>query len=199
MSDGNIIHIRNMVCPRCIKAVKQILSDLHISTESVSLGEVVLSEPLSGAQRRQLYEILKEEGFELLDDGRTVLINKIKTMLIEIVRYDTQVPAGMKLSEYLSRKLGRDYSYMSNLFTNIEGCTIEKYFIRLRIERVKELLVYDELSLSEIAYKLNFSSVAHLSSQFKKETGISPSAFKKLSGHERLSLDKIVTRRNKNE
>jgi AraC-like DNA-binding protein len=188
-----------MVCPRCIKAVKQILSDLHISTESVSLGEVVLSEPLSGAQRRQLYEILKEEGFELLDDGRTVLINKIKTMLIEIVRYDTQVPAGMKLSEYLSRKLGRDYSYMSNLFTNIEGCTIEKYFIRLRIERVKELLVYDELSLSEIAYKLNFSSVAHLSSQFKKETGISPSAFKKLSGHERLSLDKIVTRRNKNE
>lgn len=187
----DVLHIKNMVCPRCIKDVKQIFNDLDIKVDSVFLGEVVLSAPLSVEKKEQLGRALYDEGFELLDDRRTVLINQIKTILLEVVQYDAPMPKSKNVSDFLSQKLGHDYSYMSNLFTNIEGCSIEKYLIQLRMERVKELLVYDELSLSEIADKLNYSSVAHLSAQFKKEIGVSPTAFKKLSRHDRKPLDKI--------
>ena len=179
-----------MVCNRCTAAVKSALDELKFSYTSVELGEVILKTEPSSKQLDALKEKLEQLGFELLDDTKKKLIEKIKTIVIEQVHYRDD-DNRYNLSEILSSKLRKDYSYLSHLFSEVEGITIEKYLINQKIEKIKELLVYDELSLNEIAYQLGYSSVAHLSTQFKKVTGLTPTHFKKLGGIHRKTLDKV--------
>lgn len=177
-----------MVCDRCIAAVKHLLDDLKMHFSGLQLGEVTLLKTPADKQMKILETGLNQLGFEILDDEKKQLIDKIKTIIIKDVHYG-EGDEKYKFSDLLSSKLQKDYSYLSKLFSETEGVTIEKYLIRQKIERVKELMVYDELNLSEIAYKLGYSSVAHLSSQFKKATGLSPSHFKKIPGNRRRALD----------
>jgi AraC-like DNA-binding protein len=170
--------------------VKALLNDLVFGCESVQLGEVHLVHEPSEAQLAMLRERLQELGFELLDDGKKRIIEKIKTIIIEQIHYRSGDQI-YNYSELLSTGLRKDYSYLSHLFSEVEGITIEKYIINQKIEKVKELLVYNELSLNEIAFRLGYSSVAHLSSQFKKITGLTPSHFKKLGGIHRKTLDQV--------
>ena len=179
-----------MVCDRCIIVVRQELEKLNINATSIALGEVETKDALSNQQLLQLQSNLANTGFELLDDNKKKLIDKIKTVIIEQIHY-SDTDDKHTFSEILSQKLHKDYSYLSALFSDVESITIEKYIINQKIEKVKELLVYDELNLSEIAYKLGYSSVAHLSAQFKKVTGLTPSYFKKLGGLHRKPLDKV--------
>lgn len=179
-----------MVCNRCKMAVKNELEKVGIATEQVELGEVTLKTAPEPMQLEQLRNSLKSLGFELIDDQKSLLIEQIKTQIIELVHYSPG-PQPFKLSVLLADKLQHDYTYLSNLFSSVEGQTIEKYHIAQKIERVKELLVYNELTLSEIAYQTGYSSVAHLSAQFKQVTGLTTSAFKELKGHKRTSLDNL--------
>ena len=181
-----------MVCPRCIRAVENICKSLNFNIVSLKLGELILSGKIGPNEKKLLSKNLEDEGFELLDNKRNILINAIKTSLIELVQSDYQILGNNKISDYLSIKCHHDYSYLSNLFTTTEGQTIEKYLINLRIERVKELLIYNELSLNEIADKMHYSSAAYLSSQFKKIIGISPSHFRNLLHKSRKTLDEIL-------
>ena len=184
------LHIKNMVCNRCIMVVNNELEKLGLHPASVELGEVVLSEELSDIQKDQVKSALEKVGFELIDNRKSQLIERVKTLLIELVhRQNNQL--NTNLSDYLILQLGHDYSSISTLFSEVEGTTIEKYYIAQKIERVKELLVYDELSLSEIAHLLNYSSVAHLSKQFKKTTGLTPSHFKQIGALKRKPLDEL--------
>lgn len=179
-----------MVCNRCIMVIKAELGRLGIETLSVSLGEVEISKTLDVVQRNNLNIALRTLGFSMIDDKREVLIEQIKTLIIELVHYlDGELK--VNLSDYLSQKLQHDYNYLSNLFSEIENLTIEKYFIAQKIERVKELIVYDELTLSQIAFELNYSSTAHLSAQFKKVTGLTPSHFKRIKANKRKPLDEV--------
>lgn len=158
---------------------------LHYTT--VELGEVVIREEISTEQRELLGIALKKSGLELMDDKKSILVEKIKSVIIELVHYkDEQIK--INLSDYLSEKLNYDYTYLANLFSEVKGTTIEKFYLSHKIEKVKELLVYDELNLSEIAWKLHYSSVAHLSNQFKKMTGLTPSHFKNLKHKRRKTL-----------
>jgi AraC family transcriptional regulator len=182
--------IKNMVCNRCINAVSSLLAEFKIPYTSVQLGEVFLQKELSQKQIDTLKNRLGELGFELLDDTKKKIIEKIKNSIVKQVHYNDQNEP-YTLSNILSSSLHKDYSYLSRLFSEVEGITIEKYFINQKIEKAKELLVYDELSLSEIAFQLGYSSVAHLSSQFKKITGLTPSHFKKTGAGQRKSLDQI--------
>lgn len=184
------LYVKNMVCNRCITAVKNVLDELNFQYSSLQLGEVALSEEPTNGQLHALKERLQQLGFELLDDTKKKLIEKIKTIIIEHVHY-REGDDRYNLSEILSSKLHKDYSHLSHLFSEVEGITIEKYLISQKIERIKELLVYDELSLNEIAHKLGYSSVAHLSTQFKKVTGLTPTHFKKLGGIHRKTLDNV--------
>lgn len=179
-----------MVCDRCILMVKQELDKLNLVAASIKLGEVQLTKEPNEKQLAQLKERLAGVGFELLDDAKKKLIEKIKNIIVEQIHY-SDADDKHNFSEILSQKVHKDYSYLSGLFSEVEGITIEKYIILQKIEKAKELLVYDELSLSEISYKLGYSSVAHLSAQFKKVTGLTPSHFKKLGGIHRKALDKI--------
>lgn len=179
-----------MVCDRCILVVRQELEKLGLKPVSIKLGEVEIATEPTAAQLNQVKQNLSSLRFELLDNSRKKLIEKIKNIVIEQIHY-SDADDKHNFSEILSTKLLKDYSYLSNLFSDVEGITIEKYIINQKIEKVKELLVYDELSLSEIAFKLGYSSVAHLSSQFKKVTGLTPSHFKNLGGIHRKPLDKI--------
>jgi len=188
--DSEKLYIKNMVCDRCKMVVKSELEKLGISPLHVDLGEVTLDTPLSNKQKSELKSNLYPLGFELIDDKKSRLIEQIKTLIIELVHYDNN-QLKINLSDYLSDKLHHDYNYISNLFSEIEGTTIEKYFIAQKIEKVKELLVYDELTLSEIAFQLSYSSTAHLSSQFKKVTGLTPSHFKEIKINKRKPLDKV--------
>lgn len=184
------LHIKNMVCNRCIMVVQNELEKLGLHPTYVELGEVMLENELDKAQKDQLEKRLTVLGFELIDDKKSRLIENIKKHIIDLV----QVQDGdlkINLSDYLSQKLHHDYNYISSLFSEVEGTTIEKYFIAQKIEKVKELLVYDELSLSEIAYQLNYSSVAHLSNQFKKVTGLTPTHFKNIKDIKRKPLDEV--------
>jgi AraC-like DNA-binding protein len=156
----------------------------------VELGEVDIMEELSSDQREQLKMALLGQGFEVIDDKRSVLIEKIKHVVIEMV-HNMDEPIKMKFSNYLSGKLSHDYTYMANLFSEIQGITIGQFIISLKIERIKELIIYDELNISEIAWKMNYSSVAHLSNQFKKTTGLTPSHFKQLKDRRRSPIDQI--------
>ncbi len=184
------IFIKNMVCSRCIMAVQNELDKLGIDVDRIKLGEVVLSEELSTAHKNSLSEALSELGFELIDDKKSQIIEQIKTTIIDLVHQQSNA-SKYNLSDVLSARLNQDYSYLSSLFSEVEGTTIEKYHIAQKIEKVKELLVYDELTLSEIANRLNYSSVAYLSNQFKKVTGLTPSHFKQIKEDKRKALDEI--------
>lgn len=181
-----------MVCKRCIKVVDDELIKMGYTIVSIELGEVHLKEGLHGNEIQKISKILTDNGFELIDNRKSQIINRIKTLIIEYIHYDREKPEHMNLSDLLAKELGHDYSYLSNLFSSVEGVTIEKYLILQKIEKVKELLVYDELSLNEISYQLGYSSVQHLSNQFKKITGLTPSHFKKIGKDRRNPLDKIL-------
>lgn len=179
-----------MVCGRCIKSVVGVLNALGIAYHSVLLGEVHLAGEINLEQREQLRKALAEEGFELIDDKKTRVIEQIKRLIIRRVNGELD-EATDNLSDYLSAQLHLDYPYLSTLFSSVEGTTIEKYYIAQKIEKAKELLVYGELSLSEIAYRLGYSSVQHLSNQFKKVTGLTPSHFKQVGAEKRKPLDEV--------
>lgn len=179
-----------MVSTRCKLTVKETLKKMHIHHMVVELGEVEIMENLSGEQREQLKIALLESGLELMDDKKSVLIEKIKNVIIEMV-HNSEVAIKINFSNYLSEKLNHDYTYLSNLFSEVQGTTIEQYIISHKIERIKELIIYGELNITEIAWKMNYSSVAHLSNQFKKSTGLSPSHFKQLKNKRRSPIEEL--------
>ncbi|WP_460562173.1 helix-turn-helix domain-containing protein [Ferruginibacter profundus] len=181
------LYIKNMVCPRCMKAVEQVFKNVDVKPLDIHLGEVLLKDPLTPAQLQSVNTQLQQLGFELLDDNKKQLIEKIKSIVIEHIHY--REDEKFIFSEVVAAALHKDYSVLSKLFSETEGITIEQYVIQQKIERVKELLVYNEMNLNEIAFKLNYSSVAHLSAQFKKVTGLTPSQFKAQDIHLRKSLD----------
>lgn len=185
-----ILHIKNMVCPRCIASVKDILHELNHSFETVELGEAVLHAPLSSEETTAFKENLLKHGFELLEDKKDKIVEAVKTHVIQLIK--NPVFNHTKLSSFLSKEIGYDYSHISSIFTASQGITIEKYVILQKIEYVKELLSYNELTLSEISDKLHYSSLAALSAQFKSVTGTTPSKFKSLSNQGRKSLDNII-------
>ena len=184
------LYIKNMVCNRCIMVVKQELENLKLKPLKVSMGEAELSKQPSVKQMQQLNSRLLQLGFEILDDKKQKQIEKIKSLLIRKVQ-SGDVEEHFSISEYLSTALHKEYSYISRLFSEVEGITVEQFFILQKIEKVKEWLVYGELNLSEISFRLGYSSVAHISAQFKKITGLTPSHFKKLGNPQRKSLDEL--------
>ncbi|RYY47111.1 MAG: AraC family transcriptional regulator [Chitinophagaceae bacterium] len=179
-----------MVCNRCILVVQQELQKLGFENCNVTLGEVETGAEIPKVKLELLQHTLDELGFELLDNSKKQIIEKIKNIIIQKVHH-LQDDDQHNFSEILSKALHKDYTYLSSLFSGVEGITIEKYLINQKIEKVKELIIYDELSLSEIAYKLGYSSVAHLSNQFKKVTGLTPSYFKQVGQNKRKPLDKV--------
>lgn len=184
------LYIKNMVCNRCIMAVRSQLEDLGLQPVSVELGIVVLPGKLTEESYRAIKASLEPLGFELLDDKKSQLTEQIKDAIIQLVHYsDSNLK--VNLSDYLVEKFHRDYGSMSKLFSETTQTTIEKYFIAQKIERTKELLVYGELSLNEIADQLNYSSAAYLSAQFKSVTGLTPSYFRKIKENKRKPLDKV--------
>lgn len=184
------LYIKNMVCGRCKMVVKDELLKFGLHPKSIELGEVEILEDLSHEQKDQLDALLQSFGFELIDDKKSRLIEKIKNTIVDLVHY-SEDHINITLSEYISGKVHHDYNYLSNLFSEVEGTTIEKYFIAQKIEKVKELLKYDELSLSEIADRLGYSSVSYLSNQFKKQTGLTPSFYKSSGKNSRKNLDDL--------
>lgn len=183
--------IRNMVCNRCIMVVQQVFTGLGHSPVKITLGEVETLHSLANEEIEQLREELTGYGFELIDDSKSQLIERIKTLVIELIHYRKEDVLKVNYSEYIESKLNKDYNYLSNLFSGVTGTTIEKYIIGQKIERVKELLVYDELTLSQISWELGYSSVAHLSAQFKKVTGLTPGHFKQIGNNKRKPLDLV--------
>ena len=179
-----------MVSLRCKLLVKEKLDKLGLAYGSVDLGEVEILPDISDQQKMQLKISLSEAGLELMDDRKKILIERIKAVVVEMVHYSDDLPK-TNFSDYISEKLHYDYTYLANLFSEVKGTTLEHFVIAHKIERVKELLIYDELSLTEISYKMNYSSVAHLSNQFKKITGLTPSFFKKLKDKRRKPLEDI--------
>lgn len=179
-----------MVSNRCKLTVKEELKKLGLHFVIIQLGEVEVMENLSQEQRTELKTALLESGLDLMDDKRSVLVEKIKTAIIEMVHHSDE-NLKINFSDYLSKKLNHNYTYLANLFSEIQGITIEHFMIAHKVERIKELIMYDELNITEIAWKLNYSSVAHLSNQFKKVTGLSPSHFKQLKDKRRLPIEEI--------
>ncbi|MBK6265370.1 helix-turn-helix transcriptional regulator [Marivirga sp. S37H4] len=184
------LHIKNMVCDRCVMVVRSELEKLELNPIAVNLGAAEFSEELSKAQIAQIGDVLKPIGFELIDNKKSRLIEEVKNSIIHLIHKENN-QLKSNLSEYLSHQLEHDYDHLRHLFSEVEGTTIEKFYINQKIEKVKELLVYDELNLNEITYRLNYSSVAHLSAQFKKVTGFTPSYFKKIKENKRISIDKL--------
>ena len=179
-----------MVSNRCKMVVKEELKQLGLHFIVVDLGEVEIMEDLSGMERAQLKAALLDSGLELMDDKRAVLIERIKNVIIEMVHHSDEI-IKVNFSEYLSEKLNHDYTYLANLFSEVQGTTIEQFVISHKIERIKELIIYDELNITEIAWKMNYSSVAHLSNQFKKMTGLTPTHFKQLKDKRRSPIEEI--------
>ena len=179
-----------MVSNRCKMAVKEELKRLGLHFIVVDLGEVEIMENISAEQREKIRIALLKSGLELMDDKKAVLIEKIKTTIIEMVHHTDELPK-TNFSDFLSEKLNHDYTYLSKLFSEVQGTTIAQFMISHKIERIKELIIYDELNITEIARKMNYSSVAHLSSQFKKVTGLSPSHFKQLKDKRRNPIEEI--------
>lgn len=182
------IHIKNMVCSRCTEAVEYIFKEQGVVIKNIELGQVIVDE-ITEQQILSIESNLNQKGFEILKEKNSILIQKIKNIIIDHVESHTE--SKQKFSTYLSKKIGYDYSYISRIFSSNTGYTIEKYFSLQRIEKTKELIKYDELNLSEIAYKLNYSSVAHLSKQFKQVTGMNPSEFKRQQNLQRKGIDQI--------
>lgn len=189
-TSSNRVLIKNMVCDRCIMSVHQLMSEMGVEPLSVELGIVELSNPLSIEQKERLEDGLHKLGFDLIGGRQQQTVERIKTLIIELVHYqDNQTLTN--LSDYLSQNLNSEYSALSKLFSKFTGTTIERYFILQRVERIKELLFEDELSLTQIADKLNYSSVAYLSTQFKQITGMTPSQYKTSNQDTRKKLDRI--------
>lgn len=185
------IYIKHMVCDRCIFVVKQELEKLGFTPVAISLGKVQFDKDLTAEDIGRIRTDLESFGFELINDKKVRFTEEVKHAIIELV---SQEGNGRKinLSDYLSRKLHFEYSHISNIFSDIENVTIEQYYIAQKVEKVKEMLVYDEYTLTEIADKMNYSSVAYLSSQFKRITGFTPTQFKDIKGNKRKSIDKIL-------
>ena len=179
-----------MVSLRCKMAVREELNKLKIPFLSIELGVVELMDDLSEEDRDRLRINLSKSGLELLDDKRSILIEKIKTAIIEMIHYSEEIPK-VNFSEYLSQKLGYDYTYLSNTFSEVKGITIQQFIIQNKIERVKELLLNGDLTLTEISYMLNYSNVAHLSNQFKKVTGLSPSYYRRMKEKRKINLETL--------
>lgn len=190
---ASTLFIKNMVCDRCIMVVRQELDKLGLPATDVTLGEVTLERELSKEDQQKLDEALIRLGFERIDDRKGRLIENIKKLVIELIQNGDLRNQKFNWSDILSDRLHYEYNYLSNLFSSVEGITLEQYIIRQKIEKVKELLLYDELTLSEIAYQLGYSSVAHLSGQFKKVTGFTPTGLKKSRklNQSRKPLDRI--------
>jgi AraC family transcriptional regulator len=185
------LHIKNMVCDRCIRVVREELERIGLKVESISLGEAEVIQPMQPVGRERISEVLEASGFALLEDRRTRLVERIKAEIIQAVRRDAEEdPLDMKFSDYLASRLNMDYSYLSSIFSAAEGITIEQYIIQQKIERAKELLQDGDLNLSEIAYKLGYSSVQHLSGQFKKVAGMTASRYRQEHSGRR-PLDKV--------
>jgi AraC-like DNA-binding protein len=184
------LFIKNMVCQRCIMTVESVLNTLSIPFKKVSLGEVELESKLKGDELKKIEIDLNKAGFELIATRANKVIENIKQAVMEYLNLGMD-NENLKLSSFITKEIPYDYSYLSDLFSSVEGKTIEQFFILQRIEKVKELLVYDQLSLTEISYQTGFSSVHHLSSQFKKVTGLTPSHFKKIGAAKRKSLDSL--------
>ncbi|MDD4755646.1 MAG: AraC family transcriptional regulator [Prolixibacteraceae bacterium] len=184
------LYIKNMVCIRCQLVVKSVLEKLGLKYRYVKIGEADIIGDIQQEQLEQLKINLKKAGLFLMDNRKSILVEKIKNVIIELVYYrEDQIK--VNLSDYLSEKLNYDYTYLANLFSEVKGLTIENFYLTHRIEKVKELIVYDELNLSEIAYKMHYSSVAHLSNQFKKYTGLTPTHFKNLKNKRRETLEDV--------
>lgn len=186
-----------MVSTRCKMVVKEELKKLGLHFMVVDLGEVDVMENISIDEREKLKAALLLSGLELMDDKKAVLIEKIKNVIIEMVHHSDEV-IKINFSNYLSEKLNHDYTYLANLFSEVQGTTIEQFLISHKVERIKELIIYGELNITEIAWKMNYSSVAHLSNQFKKVTGLSPSHFKQLKDKRRSPIEEIGNPINKN-
>ncbi|MFZ7116510.1 MAG: helix-turn-helix domain-containing protein [Bacteroidota bacterium] len=184
------LYIKNMVCQRCISSVTGILQKLNIPFEKVTLGEVDVNSKLDDHEIEKLKTELNNTGFELIEMRINKIVESIKKLILQYLNNSSQ-QSDKKLSEFITDKIHYEYSYLSDLFSSIEGKTIEQFFITQRIEKVKELIVYDQLSLTEIAFQTGFSSVHHLSSQFKKITGLTPSHFKKIGAVRRKSIDSL--------
>jgi AraC-like DNA-binding protein len=179
-----------MVSLRCKMIVKEELQKLGFDQVIVDLGVIEILKDISGEERIQLKKILEGSGLELLDDKKSILIESIKNVITNMIHYSEEIPK-VNYSDYISEKLGYDYTYLANTFSEVKGITIQQYIINHKIERVKELLIYDELSLSEISYKLHYSSAAHLSNQFKKITGLTPTFYKQLRNKRKRNLEDI--------
>ncbi|UII32804.1 AraC family transcriptional regulator [Fulvivirga ulvae] len=184
------LYIKYMVSLRCKMMVKQELEKLGLHYVSLDLGVVEVLENISDEQREKLKINLKKSGLELLDDKKSILIEKTKSIIVEMIHYSDELPK-INYSDFIAEKLNYDYTYLSNIFSEVKGITIQQYIIANKIEKVKELLLYDELTLTEISYRLHYSSVAHLSNQFKKVTGLSPSYFKKLGKKRKSNLENL--------
>jgi AraC-like DNA-binding protein len=189
------LYIKYMVSNRCKLAVKDELKKLGLHYIVVDLGEVEIMEDLSDEERERVRTALFSAGFELMDDKRSVLIERIKNTVIEMIYHSNEI-IKTKFSNYLSNKLNYNYTYLANLFSEVQGITIEQFIISHKIEKIKELIIYGELNISEIAWKMNYSSVAHLSNQFKKIAGLSPSHFKQLKEKKRRPIDEIGNTNN---
>jgi YesN/AraC family two-component response regulator len=192
MSDNYTLHIRNMVCPRCLKVVTEELEKLQLPPVDVQLGRVELASEPGAQQLEQLKQALLQNGFELLEDKKAELVEKVKIAIIGLIRSGEVENLTTNISDYLSETVGRDYHYLSSIFPAEEGVTIARYVVLQKVERAKELLAYKELSLSQISYQLGYSSVAHLSGQFRQVTGMSPSEYKKSAAPSRKPLDQIL-------
>lgn len=185
------LYIKNMVCDRCVMAVRKLLDNTGIKFTNIQLGQVETEGDPTGEQLSGFRDALQEQGFELLDDKKSRIVEQVKNTIVSLIHHNGEEEFNMKLSALLADKLGMDYHYLTTLFSSVEGLTIEKYAILQRIERVKELLMYDEKNLSEIAWDMGYSSVQHLSQQFKKVTGMTPSQFKQLNENRRKPLDRL--------
>ncbi len=179
-----------MVSLRCKMVVKEELNKLGLHFVNVDLGTIEILEDITDSQKERLRENLKKYGLELLDDKKKIIIEKIKSLIIEMIHYSDELPK-VNYSDYISKKLGYDYTYLANTFSEVKGITIQQFIIMHKIERIKELLLYDELNLTEISYLLHYSSVSHLSNQFKKITGLTPSYYKKLKKKRLKNLEDL--------
>ncbi len=184
------LYIKNMVCPRCITSVKEVFESEGVVTSAITLGEVDVEGSIDDKSKYSIQDKLKALGFELLEDANSALIAQIKAIIVDEIHHKEE-KSNVNFSTLIAEKINHDYSTLSKLFSSVEGVTIEKYILHQKVEKVKELIHYNQLTLSEIAFQLNYSSVAHLSSQFKKETGMTPSAFKKLNINDRKNLDEV--------
>ncbi|XZF14503.1 helix-turn-helix domain-containing protein [Chitinophagaceae bacterium MMS25-I14] len=184
------LYIKYMVSLRCKMIVKDVLKEMGLKYTTVELGIAEVQNDITPAQIELFREHLKRFGLELLDNKKSILIEKIKSVIIELVHYTDELPS-VNYSDYISEKLDYDYTYLANMFSEMKGITIQQYIIFHKIERAKELLIYEELTLTEIAFKLNYSSVAHLSNQFKKVTGLTPTFFKRLKNKRRTGLEDV--------